>query len=154
MITVIKCDPSGRETWRYDGKVIKREDSAILIEALFNRDDRPFFGITLKRGDRFVEQYFADRWYNYYEIHDRNDDRLKAWYCNVATPAEIGETTIRYNDLALDLLVLPDGRQQVLDEDEFAALRLPETLASRAREALAEIQALFKTKFPPTGLEE
>ena len=29
---------------------------------------------------------------------------------------------IRYVDLALDLLVFPDGRQLVLDEDEFEAL--------------------------------
>ena len=35
-----------------------------------------------------MECFYNDRWYNILEIHDRDDDRLKAWYCNVTLPAE------------------------------------------------------------------
>ena len=42
---------------------------------------------TLRRGDRFIETYYTDRWYNIFEIHAREDDRLKGWYCNIAKPA-------------------------------------------------------------------
>jgi hypothetical protein len=46
--------------------------------------------------------------------------------------------------LALDLLVFPDGRQIVLDEDEFNALPLSEAERQSALAALAELQALFR----------
>ena len=141
-ITVIKLNLKGQETWRYTGQVRERQPGALILEAAFNRPDTPFHDILLKKGDVFIEGYYADRWYNVFEIHDRDDGSLKGWYCNVAFPAEIEESTIRYVDLALDLLVYPDGRQLVLDEDEFADLALDPVNQARAREALHELMAL------------
>ena len=43
-------------------------------------------------------------------------------------------------DLALDLLVYPDGQKLVLGEDEFAALSLPATDQAQAKAALMELQ--------------
>ena len=99
---------------------------------------------TLRRGDRFIETFYLDRWYNILEIHDREDDQLKGWYCNIGKPAmkEAGNE-ISYVDLALDLWVAPDGTQTVLDEDEFNALDLDAETRSKARAALAELQSLF-----------
>jgi hypothetical protein len=88
-ITIIKQNVKGEETWRYSGRVMQKNSSSILIEANFNRPDTPFHGIVLGRGDRFVEIYYSSRWYNIFEIHDREDDRLKGWYCNVTRPAVI-----------------------------------------------------------------
>ncbi len=99
--------------------------------------------MVLKRGDRFVETYFSDRWYNIYEIYDRDTNECKAWYCNVARPAEIEYGKVTYVDLALDLLVFPDNRQLVLDEDEFAALNITAEEAQNARQGLRELQDLF-----------
>jgi hypothetical protein len=45
--------------------------------------------------------------------------------------------------LALDLLVFPDGRQMVLDEDEFAELSISAEKRAKARAALAELRTLF-----------
>ncbi len=143
-ITVIKRNTQGEETWRYTGEVLHREPDRVILEAQFNRADLPFHGITLKRGDRFVETFFADRWYNVFEIYDRDDDRLKAWYCNVGYPAEIRSQTVSYIDLALDLLVYPDGRQLVLDEDEFTRLPLDHQTRLQARAALRELQKKFR----------
>jgi predicted RNA-binding protein associated with RNAse of E/G family len=139
-ILVRKLAVDRSETWRYTGRLLFREANAILIEAYFNREDLPFHGILLGRGDRFLEKYFSDRWYNIFEIHDRQDNHLKAWYCNVCLPAEISETQIDCVDLALDLLVFPDGQQLVLDEDEFADLVIDDVTRDRARQALAELQ--------------
>ena len=132
-ITVIKLNLKGQETWRYEGQVLERTPTSLVLHALFNAPDRPFMGTSLKRGDRFVEVYFTDRWYNVFEIHDRADGRLKAWYCNVGRPAVIQDGEVSYEDLALDLLVYPDGRQLVLDEDEFAALPLSEEDRQKCR---------------------
>jgi predicted RNA-binding protein associated with RNAse of E/G family len=142
-ITVIKQNPAGEETWRYEGRVLEHRENSLRLEAFFNRDDMPFHGLLLKRGDRFVETFFSDRWYNIFEIFDRDSSERKGWYCNVTRPAEIDRQKISYVDLALDLLVFADKRQLVLDEDEFAALEISPEEALTARQALRELQALF-----------
>jgi uncharacterized protein len=143
-VIVIKQNSQGKETWRYSGKIIKRTANFILLEAYFNRSDLPFHGITFREGDRFVEAYFNDRWYNIFEVHDREDGCLKGWYCNVTRPAVFADGVISYVDLALDLLVYPDMQQLVLDEDEFEALNLDQEAALAAQSALIQLQALFE----------
>jgi len=145
-VEVLKLNLAGQETWRYTGQVLEQRPEAIIIEARFNRADTPFHGILLGQGDRFVEIFYNDRMYNIFEIHDRADDHLKGWYCNVCRPAEFHPGEIAYVDLSLDLLVYPDGRQLVLDEDEFAvqAKQLSEAEIKNARAALLALQELFR----------
>ena len=144
-IAVIKRNLRGEETWRYTGLILRREPDALILEARFNRPDMPFQGILLKENDRFVETYFTDRWYNVYEIHDRDDDRIKGWYCNISRPAILeADDRLSYVDLALDLWVTSDGEQVVLDEDEFAALDLDADTRSRAQKALEELRLRFR----------
>lgn len=145
-IDVVKLNVERAETWRYHGKVLRRSANEILLEALFNRADMPFHGVILGRGDRFVEMFFSERWYNIFEIHDRDNDVLKAWYCNVSLPAQFSPGQVSYVDLALDLFVYPDGRQLVLDEDEFADLAIDDQTREKARAALAELQAIFRSR--------
>jgi len=149
-ITVIKRNTQGEETWRYSGELLRQEGSVYHLEARFNGKDAFFMGTFILTGDRFVETYFTDRWYNVFEIHDREDDRLKGWYCNIGRPAVMeSENTISYVDLALDLWVAPDGSQTVLDEDEFNALELDESTRSQARAALMELQDHFLNNKEP-----
>jgi hypothetical protein len=143
-ITIIKQNIEGIETWRYEGRVLERAEGRVTIEALFNRDDILFHEITLLRGDRFVETFYEDRWYNIFRIHDRDDDRLKGYYCNVCYPAVFTGSTLSYIDLALDLLVYPDGGQLVLDEDEFSELPLSPEDRRKALEALDQLEDRFK----------
>lgn len=142
-ILVLKLNEKGKETWRYRGTILAQTEHSILLEAFFNREDLPVHGMIFAKGDRFIEIYYTDRWYNIFEIHDHQNGQLKGWYCNVCAPAEFDERSISYRDLALDLLVFPDGRQIVLDEDEFAALHLPPYEIERALQALKDLQALF-----------
>ncbi len=148
-ITVLKKSPAGEVTWTYTGRVLHRSATSITLEAFFNRADMPFLDVTLKKGDRYVETYYADRWYDIFEIYDRDNGERKGWYCNVTRPAEITETAVAYVDLALDLWVAPGGRQTVLDVDEFASLNLGPPERAQARRALEELQRLFKMQQPP-----
>lgn len=145
VLTVIKLNTKHEETWRYNGRVLERDEHSVLIEARFNRSDFPFHGILLRENDRFVERYYADRWYNIFAIHDKDDDRLKGWYCNVTQPAEFTPGRIAYVDLALDLLAYPDGSCLVLDEDEFEDLQLDQATRGKARQALDQLVELAKT---------
>jgi uncharacterized protein len=142
-LNVLKLDLDGRETWRYPAEVLRQDAGSITIEAFFNRPDLMFYGILFGQGDRFVETYYRDRWYNVFEIHAREDDRLRGWYCNVTRPATITLETITYVDLALDLLVYPDGKQLVLDDDEFAALEISDEERKQARLALENLKNRF-----------
>ncbi|MFZ6030768.1 MAG: DUF402 domain-containing protein [Chloroflexota bacterium] len=147
-VTIIKKDIDGAETWRYSGEVLQRQRNVVRLQAHFNRPDVLLHGILMKQGDRFVETFYADRWYNIFAMYDRDDSRLKGWYCNVSCPAVFevagNELVVSYIDLALDLLVFPDGRQWVLDEDEFAVLPLPIETRKQAQRALNQLRQRFK----------
>ena len=151
---VLKKNLAGEVTWQYEGVVLSREENSITLEALFNRDDMPFMDIILKRNDRFVETFYSDRWYNIFEIYDRDDNRFKGWYCNISKPAIIEDDFISYVDLALDLWVAADGRQTVLDEYELEELNLDEELKQKAYDGMKELQELFNTKNPPSLSED
>ena len=86
-ITVFKRNLAGEVTWQYSGSILRREPNFVLLEARFNLPDTPFMDTFLKNNDRFVEIFYTDRWYNIFEMHDRDDDRVKAWCCNVGRPA-------------------------------------------------------------------
>lgn len=144
-VAIIKLNPQGEETWRYDGRVLAQDETSILVEAYFNRSDFLFHGILLKENDRFIEKYFSDRWYNIFEIHDRDDDQLKGWYCNVTKPALFKPNRIEYIDLALDVLVYPNGKHLVLDEDEFIALGIDDSTRNQALKALDALTSLVET---------
>lgn len=145
-ILVRKLDVDGEETLRYTGRVLRRGPQHVQLEAFFTRDDMLFHDIPLGKHDRFVETFYSDRWYNVFEMYDREHGGLKGWYCNIGYPAEIQDGAVSYRDLALDLLVYPDGRQLVLDEDEFAALDLPESTRRKAQAALEALQSEFGAK--------
>lgn len=142
-VIIIKLNPQREEVWRYSGEILKRSGDSVLVEAYFNRPDKPFHGIVMREGDRFIEKYFLTRWYNIFEIHDRDDGRIKGWYCNISEPAQLDGDRISYVDLALDLLVYPDGRQLVLDEEEFTRLSIPVGVREKATAALEELQDQF-----------
>ncbi len=143
-VTVLKRGLDGAVAWQYEGRILKRAANCVVLEAFFNRDDLPFMGVVLKRGDRFVETFYHDRWYNIFEIFDRDDGQRKGWYCNIGYPAVLAEETVSYVDLALDLWVAADGQQTVLDEDEFDALPLGVWEREQARAALETLQGLFR----------
>ncbi len=148
-IRVFKQNLAGEVTWQYAGRVLRREPTSVTLEAYFNRPDMPFLDVVLKQGDRYVETYYSDRWYDVFEIYDRDDGRLKGWYCNVTRPAVITEASVAYVDLALDLWISEDGRQTVLDRDEFQALGLDPPEREQALQALTELQQRFRTERPP-----
>ncbi len=71
-ITVIKNDHAGREVLRYTGRVVARDGrpgsrSKRALTSLTGKAPTH----TFRRGDRFVEWHYSDRWYNIFEMHDR-----------------------------------------------------------------------------------
>ena len=148
-ITVHKLNEQGGEVFRYSGILVEEQGTSLTLEARFDRSDVQFFELTFREGDRFIETYFTDRWFNIFEIHDADDDHLKGWYCNITRPARIEQGHIYAEDLALDLLVYPDGRRRVLDEDEFVEMDLSESDRKNALTALEELLQWVYTRKGP-----
>ena len=145
---ILKKNLADEVTWQYEGVELNRDENSITIEALFNRDDLPFQGIVLKRNDRFVETFYTDKWYNIFAIYDRDDKKLKGWYCNITKPAIVEDGSVSYVDLALDLWVSADGKQTVLDEDELEELKLDDDLKKKIYDSLHELELHFESKNP------
>ena len=147
-ITVHKLNEQGVEVFRYSGILIGERGNSLTLEAYYERSDVQFFGLTFREGDRFIETYYSERLFNIFEIHD-TDDHIKGWYCNITRSARIEQGHIYAEDLALDLLVYPDGRVQVLDEDEFEELELSESDHNTALAALEELKQWVEARKGP-----
>jgi uncharacterized protein len=140
---------SGRAAAVYEGEVAHADDRMVVLRCTWTRVEPLDLGpFVLEAGDVFLEHYYRDEWFNIFQIHDVGG-ALKGWYCNVTEPAEIQSGAVRWLDLALDLLVLPDGRATVVDEEEFEALALSPEKARRARVALARLQQWVREGHPP-----
>ncbi len=147
-ITVLKLDLAGKVTWQYAGTLMTRRRHSLRLQAFFDLDAVPVAGQVFRKGDRFVETFFDDRMYNIFQVFDHRDGQLKGWYCNLCRSAVIDATSVACVDLALDLWVSPDGRQVVLDREEFTALPIAIAERQQAVSALAELQGRFGRLLP------
>ncbi|HZD09902.1 MAG TPA: DUF402 domain-containing protein [Candidatus Binatia bacterium] len=152
-VIVFKLDAEGKDVWRYPGQILERGDTWIRLEAYFDRSPADLGPVVFNRGDKFIETFYSDRWYNVFAVYAGKSGPLKGWYCNVCRPAEIDvdEHVVRCEDLALDLWVSPSGESQLLDEEEFAALSLTEEDRRQARAAAQQIVRLAAEKRLPTS---
>jgi len=153
-ITITKRDANGRFVLSYAGRLVRLDDDLALARCPWPHSKTvDLDGLVIGPGDVLYESYYLREWFNVMRI-ESGDGTLKGWYCNITRPAVISERTISWSDLALDLLVLPDGRTRVLDEDEFAELDLSPEDAQAARDALERLQQWVAERLGPfEGLE-
>ena len=139
MITVVKLSPRGETKIQYQGEVVEHLSHGVIIQAYWSHPTKNLGYVSFEPGDRFIEYYYTDQWYNIFDIASTQGVR-KGWYCNIAEPAFLFEDHIEQVDLLLDVWVSPEGETLILDEDEFAA---DTTLTIRqrngARQALQEL---------------
>jgi protein associated with RNAse G/E len=138
-VTIHKLNADGKELWCYEGLVLEHNQILITLEARFDRDDVDIEDLQLRRGDRFVETFYFDRWYNVFEIYQEETNLFKGWYCNITRPAWLDGIHLFAEDLGLDLIVMPDRRMTVVDQDDFDKLTIPAVDRIKAREALDEL---------------
>ena len=146
-------DGAERGTW--SGELLAWAGPHLVLRAVWTQPVYRGLGVvTFEPGDIFIEHYYLDRWYAIWRV-EHSPERggaLKCWYCNVATPPDLQGDTLSFRDLALDLVVLPDGTPHVLDRDEFEALRattLDPASAAQAEAAVEQLLARVTRREPP-----
>lgn len=156
-ITIRAFKYDGREYRHWQADFAATVAGGVVVEAIFSavvEGRTPFFG-----GDRAVEYFYADRGYNVIAGYDPVGV-LRACYCNIATPAsfvmDAAGPEIHFVDLDLDVLVRPDGRCEVTDEDDFArnavAYAYPDELREGARGAVSALLAAVEARVAPFDL--
>lgn len=156
-ITIRALKYDGREYRRWQADFAGTVAGGVVLEAVFGaivEGRTPFFG-----GDRAVEYFYADRGYNVIAGYAPPGE-LRACYCNIALPASfvVGAAgpEIHFVDLDLDVLVRPDGRCEVTDEDDFArntvAYGYPAAVREGARGAVSALLAAVAGRLAPFDL--
>ena len=113
---------------RYDGGIVEyacvpldvRERSAVLFHAVREPFTMAAGGreIRIPAGSYTIAYYWTDRPYNLYFMRD-GKGRVLGSYFNIVRNTVIGGSLVCYEDLIVDVLVLPDGDIAVLDEHEL-----------------------------------
>ena len=146
MITVVKLSPRGETKIQYQGEVVEYLSHGVIIQAYWSHPTKNLGYVSFEPGDRFIEYYYTDRWYNIFDIASTQGVR-KGWYCNIAEPAILFEDRIEQVDLLLDVWVSPKGETLILDEDEFASdPMLSEEQRKGARQGLQDLLVMIAAR--------
>ncbi|WP_307439726.1 DUF402 domain-containing protein [Bacillus sp. V2I10] len=117
---------------KYDSEIV--EHSCILLKAknqnvvLFHKILESFTmtanhtKLTIPRGSYTIAYYWSDRPYNLYIWRDHKGDYLGSYF-NIVKNTYITDKVVSFEDLIIDIIVLPNGDFFILDENE-----LPEPL--------------------------
>jgi hypothetical protein len=148
-----------RERFSYPVDVLRWRPCHVIVSGVFGPEvagRSPIF----RPGDVTAEFFWRDRWWNVIAGYDAGTGDLRGYYCNVAkTPRWHVEPApmIAYTDLDLDLVVFPDGRIELHDEDEFvqyaAQYHYPARTIERARCTVDEIIARIERRGHPFRFE-
>ncbi len=149
IFTVNKLNSLGEIKIQYQGEVLERSADRIIIQAFWKQPLKDLGYIRFEPGDRFIEYYYTNRWFNIFDISDVNNER-KGWYCNIAEPADVYDDQIKQKDLLLDVWVDPWGSPLILDEDEFEVdTTLNETQRQGAQQGLHELMQMITAQIAP-----
>jgi Ribonuclease G/E len=104
-------------------------------------------GTARKSGDVAVTKFREGRWW-YPTVYRSADGESKGTYVNVCTPVELFPDSARYVDLHVDVVKLPDGEVERVDDDELDAAvesgDISEALAEKARKVASSVERALK----------
>lgn len=116
----------------YACHLLHREPGHVVLYHKLVDGGAEVFGIKLRQGTETFGYFWEDRLYNVYHWVQPEGDPA-GFYFNLADGTEIGPDYVEWRDLVVDVLITPDGRCQVLDEDE-----LPGNLTPGVRQKIEE----------------
>jgi protein associated with RNAse G/E len=111
-----KYDGTITRSWNADLASVRPHFLKLL--GRFEADiEHPNLGL-IKEGTISHEYFWTDRWYNVFRFHEPTGE-LRNYYLNLTMPPTYSKGVLDYVDLDIDILVWPDGRCDVLDQEDF-----------------------------------
>ncbi|WP_207591802.1 DUF402 domain-containing protein [Halomontanus rarus] len=100
-------------------------------------------GVPKEDGDVAVTKFREGRWW-YPTTYRDSEGSAKGTYVNICTPVELFPDCARYVDLYVDVIRLPDGTVEIVDEDELedaiADGLVSDELAEKARSVASAVE--------------
>ncbi|PGC90848.1 DUF402 domain-containing protein [Bacillus toyonensis] len=138
----------------YDCLLLKKQSESIV---LFHEVQYSFTmtahdtKLTIQKGSYTIAYYWEDRPYNLYVWRDKEENYVGAYF-NIVKNTQIIEEVVSFEDLIIDIMVLPNGEYFILDEDE-----LPEPLGNfeggYVKKALYGLKEIIQKELPQIVLE-
>jgi hypothetical protein len=135
-IVEVKRTLSGQEK-RFACTVLAREGSHLIV-LFVAAAAMHVHGVDLPAGTVTFGHFWTDRPYNVYHWLDGVTGSTIGYYVNLSDSTSIGEGSLEWRDLIVDVLLMPDGRATVLDEDEIRA-DVPSSLRLQIADARATV---------------
>jgi hypothetical protein len=117
-IVELKRTLNGREKRFECGLIAGDARSAVLL--FVAGQPMHVHGVDLPAGTVTFGHFWTDRPYNVYHWLDP-EGRTIGFYFNVSDSTSIGDGRLEWRDLTVDVLAMPSGRLEVLDEHELPA---------------------------------
>lgn len=105
------------ERKRFRCTLVARAPGEVVVRYVLSRDGQ-VAGLRLPRGTVSFGYFWTHRPYNVYHFVEP-DGTTRALYVNIVDRTRLTTRAVHWRDLTVDLLITPDGRCQVLDEDEL-----------------------------------
>jgi len=140
--------PDGTVKIEYSGTLRKRTDEHLSIDTGWSREPLDLGYVIFEPDDVWVETFYFDRWFNIFRIADR-EGNLKGFYANVTYPPDISDGLIKWQDLAIDIWIRPDGSHIILDEDEFEEMHPAPEIRRMADIAVKEVLRMLDGRDGP-----
>ena len=144
-VKAFRWDGSLKYSW--PGELMLAEEDLIVVKGSFTKEHKTPYHHFLP-GDKTMEYYPLDAWYNVCEIYGK-EDTVQGIYCNLAAPPEREGPVLTFVDLVLDLYVFADGEKVLLNEKEFETFKkeqLPKDIAKEALDSWEEMLTLLSSR--------
>lgn len=144
------------QCYKHNGKIHRAWDEAIILDI---KNDYIVCGnnktlVTESEGNKWrtkepaIIYFFKDKWFNI--IAQLKKDGIY-YYCNIATPFIIEDSTIKYIDYDLDLRIFPSGEYKILDRLEYKyhkkKMNYSEKLDEVIKDSLDDLIQLYKKNY-------
>jgi len=137
--------PSGKRISLGYGDVtnVDADGSLTLEREMYGGGTYDALGTSIEDGDVAVTKFREGRWW-YPTTYTGADGTSKGTYVNICTPVELFPDCVRYVDLYIDVIRLPDGRVEIVDADELEAAvddgLVRDELAEKARSVAEAVE--------------
>ncbi|GAF65168.1 hypothetical protein BTS2_2066 [Bacillus sp. TS-2] len=135
---------------KYNGKTVTLACQPLLVAyhqsaILFHAISTPFemkkedFLLKIPKGSYTIAFYWQSKPYNIYLFKDDNH-QLLGFYINIVKNTSIDHQSVTFQDLIIDIAVMPNGEFTILDEEELPC-SLDEYENGTVKQALLDLQS-------------